>query len=64
MVRFAQAHAFFRRAISLVLPFVFLLIFGVRNPLILVIGSILLWAPMSIPVNMYCVYMMPLGLKP
>jgi uncharacterized paraquat-inducible protein A len=64
MVRFAQPHAIFRRAVSLLLAAIVLMICGVRNPLMLVIGSILLWVPMSIAVNMYCVYAMPVGLRP
>jgi len=64
MVRLAQPHAFLRRTVALILSAFVLLLFGVRNPLALVAGSLLLWVPMSIPVNMYCVYAMPLGLKP
>jgi hypothetical protein len=64
MVRFAQPHAFFRRALSLSLSVIVLLIVGVRKPLVLAIGSILLWVPMSILINMYSVYAMSLGLKP
>jgi hypothetical protein len=64
MVRFAQPHALFRRALSLSLSVTILLIVGVHKPLILAIGSILLWLPISILVNMYCVYVMPLGLQP
>lgn len=43
---------------------VILMIAGVRHPLTLTIGSLLLWVPMSIAVNMFCVYTMPMGLKP
>jgi len=63
-VRYVQPHAAFRRTIALVLSTVVLVILGVQNPLTLVIGSLLLWVPMSIPVNMFCVYTMPLSLKP
>jgi len=64
MVRFAQPHALFRRGASLLLSVALMLLFGVRNPVIVVLGALFLWAPVSIPVNMYCVYMMPLGLRP
>lgn len=50
--------------ISLLISCLALLIFGVRNPIAFAIGSLLLWLPMSIAVNMYCVYAMPLALKP
>jgi uncharacterized paraquat-inducible protein A len=64
MVRFAQPHALFRRTISLLMSCGVLLVFGVRKPIVFAVGSLLLWLPMSIAVNMYCVYAMPLGLKP
>jgi len=64
MVRFSQPHALFRRAISLLLLTIVLLLVGVRSTIILVMGSVLLWIPMSMAVNMYCVYAMPLGLTP
>jgi len=64
MVRFSQPHTFFRRTIALVISALLTLIIGIRNPLTILLVAILLWVPMSIPVNMYSVYLMPLSLKP
>ena len=63
-VCYVQPHAVFRRSTALLLSIIVLMIAGVRNPVTLVIGSVLLWVPMSFAFNMYCVYVMPLGLKP
>lgn len=63
MVRFVQPHAPFRRTIALTFSFIATVLIGARRPIAILAGTLLLWAPMSIPVNMYCVYKMPLGLK-
>ena len=63
MVRFVQPHAAFRRSVALLLSCLALMAFGVRNPLLFIGGSVLLWIPMSMAVNMYCLYVLPLSLK-
>jgi hypothetical protein len=64
MVRYSQPYAIFRRTVSLLLSVIVLLLVGVRRPIMLLVGSVLLWIPMSMLVNMYSVYATPLGLKP
>jgi hypothetical protein len=64
MLHFEQPHAILRAAISLVLSAIILLSFGVRSILLLLGGCLLLWAPVQLLVNGYCVRRMPLGLKP
>jgi hypothetical protein len=64
MLHYSQPHAAFRRTLSVLLSALLLLMFGVRNVLFVLSGSLLLWAPMQLLVNAYSVRRMPLGLKP
>ena len=64
MVRLAQPHAIFRRSVSLLLSCLALIVFGVKNPFGLFIGSILLWIPVSLAYNSFCYFVMPTQLKP
>ena len=64
MLHFEQPHAIFRAALSLALSTVILLIFGVRSIPLLLGGCLLLWAPVQLLVNGYCVRRLPLSLKP
>lgn len=64
MLHFAQPHAALRRTLSLLVSLVTLLVFRVRSIPLLIGGSLVLWAPVQLGVNAYCVRRMPLGLKP
>jgi hypothetical protein len=64
MLHFEQPHRIFRASLSLTLSAIVLLFFGVRSILFLLGGCLLLWAPVQLLVNGYCVRRMPLQLKP
>jgi hypothetical protein len=64
MIHYSQPHAVFRRTLALGLSVILLMMFGVHKVLWLLGGALLLWAPMQVLVNAYCVRAMPLGLKP
>lgn len=64
LLHFSQSHPYLRASISLLISATLLYFAGVRTPFTFILGTLILWVPISLLFNAYCVRIMPLGLKP
>ena len=64
LLHFSQSHPYLRAFISLLISATILYFAGVRTPVTFTLGTLILWVPISLLFNAYCVRIMPLGLKP
>ena len=65
LLHFSQRHPYLRASASLLISALLLYCFtSVRTPLTFFLGTFVLWVPISLLLNAYCVRIMPLGLKP
>ena len=64
LLTFSQPYAAARRTVAFVLALALLFVLGVRSPVWLLIGGVLLWPFVQLLVNAYCARRLPLSLRP